>query len=101
MADESGTEDIYDGSLISVRVKTLPEPHGGTRRFEIVEHPDAVAIVALRDEARDAQHVEPLVALVRQERPAIDKVTWELPAGLIRVNERDDPEKAARRELFE
>ncbi len=101
MADETGTEDVYDGTLISVRVKTLAEPHGGTRRFEIVEHPDAVAIVALRDEARDARDVEPLVALVRQERPAINKVTWEIPAGLIRSNEQDDPEKSARRELFE
>jgi 8-oxo-dGTP pyrophosphatase MutT (NUDIX family) len=101
MADESGTEDVYDGSLISVRVKTLAEPHGGTRRFEIVEHPDAVAIVALRDEAHDARDIEPLVALVRQERPAINKVTWEIPAGLIRSNERNDPEQAARRELFE
>lgn len=101
MADESGTEDVYDGELISVRVKTLAQPHGGTQRFEIVEHPDAVAIVALRDEARDDRNVEPLVALVRQERPAIDKSTWELPAGLIRSDERDDPEKAARRELYE
>ncbi len=99
--DGSGSEDVYKGSLISVRVRTLPEPHGGTRRFEIVEHPDAVAIVALREEARDAPNAEPLVALVRQERPAINKVTWELPAGLIRSNEREDPEKAARRELFE
>jgi ADP-ribose pyrophosphatase len=101
MADGSGTEDVYSGSLISVRVRTLPEPHGGTRRFEIVEHPNAVAIVALRDQARDAPDAEPLVALVRQQRPAIDKVTWELPAGLVRSNERGDPEKSARRELFE
>jgi 8-oxo-dGTP pyrophosphatase MutT (NUDIX family) len=101
------SEEVYAGKLITVRVETLPQPIGGTQRFEIVEHPDAVAIVALRAApATDASNAsdasgEPQVALVRQPRPAIGRETWELPAGLVRPDERDDPQRTAERELRE
>jgi len=101
------SEEVYAGKLITVRVETLPQPIGGTQRFEIVEHPDAVAIVALRaapaTDASDASDAsgEPQVALVRQPRPAIRRETWELPAGLVRPDERDDPQRTAERELRE
>lgn len=38
-------------------------------------------------------------AVVRQYRPAIERMTWELPAGLVDAGE--DPAEAARRELLE
>jgi ADP-ribose pyrophosphatase len=100
-AGTATTEQVYAGKLITVRVETLPQPVGGTRRFEIVEHPDAVAIVALRQSEPDASG-EVQVALVRQPRPAIGRDTWELPAGLVRADERtDDPQRTAERELRE
>ncbi|MBF6591775.1 MAG: NUDIX hydrolase, partial [Ktedonobacterales bacterium] len=101
MSEESNSEEVYSGALIHVRVRTVEQPRGGTTRFEIVEHPSAVAIVALRDDLGAASPAEPLVALVRQQRPAISAETWEIPAGLIRDDERDDPTRTAARELRE
>ena len=40
-----------------------------------------------------------LLAIVRQFRPAVERFTWELPAGL--VEKREPPEAACRRELLE
>lgn len=59
-------------------------------RWEVVEHPDAVAIVVARGRE---------VLGVRQARPAIGTATWEIPAGLIEPGEA--PERAAARELAE
>lgn len=60
-------------------------------RWEVVRHADAVAVLA-----RDAAG---RVLGVVQRRPAVDAVTWELPAGLIDPGET--PEIAAARELAE
>ena len=89
----------YSGSLIRVLRRTLPTPSGGQTQFDVVEHPGAVAIAALRD--NPAQPGNPLVALVRQERPAINRSTLELPAGLVTPSEVGQPEQTARRELRE
>lgn len=91
------SESVYNGSFIQVRVETLVRPIGGTSRFEIVDHPDAAAIVAIQLDAAG----QPSVLLVRQLRPAIGRETWELPAGLVRPDERDDPQRTAERELRE
>ena len=91
-------QEVFHGDLIAVRVETISSPSGQAQRYEIVEHPDAVAIVALRD---DPAGGDPQVALVRQPRPAIGRETWELPAGLVRPEERDEPQRAAERELRE
>jgi 8-oxo-dGTP pyrophosphatase MutT (NUDIX family) len=60
-------------------------------RWEVVRHADAVAVLAVDDAGR--------VLGVRQRRPAVDAVTWELPAGLIDPGEA--PLEAAARELAE
>ena len=91
-------QEVFHGDLIAVRVETIPSPTGHAQRYEIVEHPDAVAIVALRD---DPSGGEPQIALVRQSRPALGRETWELPAGLVRADEREEPQRAAERELRE
>jgi ADP-ribose pyrophosphatase len=91
-------QEVFRGDLIAVRVETISSPDGQTQRYEIVEHPDAVAIVALRN---DSAGGAPRVALVRQSRPALERETWELPAGLVRADEREEPQRAAARELRE
>ncbi|GIW23897.1 NUDIX hydrolase [Meiothermus sp.] len=58
--------------------------------YEIVEHADAVAILAAQNGR---------VLFVRQYRPAIGQETLEIPAGLIDPGET--PEAAAKRELAE
>jgi len=75
----------------SVRVDVLKGPDGQFQR-EVVEHPDAVAIVALDDQER--------VALVRQYRHPLGESLLELPAGTLDV-EGEDPVSAAHRELAE
>lgn len=75
----------------SVRVDELEGP-GGTFTREVVEHPDAVAVVALDGAGR--------VALVRQYRHPLGEALLELPAGTLDVT-GETPLEAAHRELAE
>ena len=77
---------VYDGKLFDVTLERW-----GQHEREIVEHPGAVAIVAV-----DA---EGMVALVRQPREAARKQLLELPAGTL--EEGEQPLQTARRELEE
>jgi len=77
---------VYDGTLIDVTVERW-----GDHQREIVEHPGAVAIVAV--DARDR------VWLVCQLREAARRELVELPAGTVEAGEA--PLEAARRELRE
>jgi ADP-ribose diphosphatase len=86
MTEPRASRTVYDGKLIDV----VLERWGDTER-EIVEHPGAVAIVAVdRDDN---------VALVRQFREAARKEIVELPAGTI--DEGEEPLATAKRELEE
>jgi len=82
--DDSRT--VYDGKLFDVTVERW-----GEHEREIVEHPGAVAIVAVDDDG--------MVALVRQRREAARKDLLELPAGTL--EEGEQPLESARRELEE
>ena len=95
------SQEIYSGKVVTLRIQTVPQPIGGTTRFEIVEHPDAVAIVAVRYEPEDTLRGQPYIALVKQPRPAINKYTWEIPAGLVKPQEREQQQVTAERELRE
>lgn len=77
--------------LSAVRIDVLEGPDGSFRR-EVVEHPDAVAVVALDDRQR--------VALVHQYRHPLNDSLLELPAGKLDV-EGEGPIEAAHRELAE
>ncbi|MDQ4138773.1 MAG: NUDIX hydrolase [Actinomycetota bacterium] len=59
---------------------------------EFVDHPGAVAVLAMDDEDR--------ILLLRQYRHPIRMRDWELPAGLLDL-EGEDPLEAAKRELAE
>jgi len=77
---------VYDGDLIDVTLEQW-----GEHEREIVEHPGAVAIVAVD---RDG-----MVTLVRQRREAVRTELLELPAGTLEAGE--NPLDSARRELEE
>ena len=77
---------VYDGELIDVTLERW-----GDREREIVEHPGAVAIVAVDREQR--------VVLVRQLREAVRAELVELPAGTL--EEGEEPLATAKRELRE
>src|SRR5439155_2041771 len=76
----------YDGRLIDVTIERW-----GDHEREIVEHPGAVAIVAVDGDC--------CVTLVRQLREAARKRLLELPAGTL--EEGEEPLESARRELAE
>jgi ADP-ribose pyrophosphatase len=77
---------VYEGRLLSLTVERW-----GENEREIVEHPGAVAIVAV-----DA---EGYVTLVRQLREATRKRLLEIPAGTAEPGEQ--PLETAKRELQE
>jgi ADP-ribose pyrophosphatase len=83
---------VYEGKVVTVRVDQVRMPDGETAEREVVEHDDAVAIVALGTDGR--------VLLVRQYRHPLARKLWELPAGLCDVDGESMPD-AARRELAE
>ena len=76
----------------SVRLDTLAGPDGTPFDREVVEHDDAVAVVAVDDDGR--------VALVRQYRHPTAGHLLEIPAGTLDVP-GETVEDAARRELAE
>lgn len=80
------TRTVYDGKLFDVVLERW-----GEHDREIVEHPGAVAIVAVDEQG--------MVALVRQRREAARKELLELPAGTL--EEGEEPLESARRELAE
>jgi 8-oxo-dGTP pyrophosphatase MutT (NUDIX family) len=94
-------EIIYRGRLITVRRQPVIHADGRVSAYELVDHPDAVGIVAVRMERTPGGDVTPLVALVRQARPAIGQETWEIPAGLVDPGEEANPQATAERELRE
>jgi ADP-ribose pyrophosphatase len=82
--DESRT--VYEGALLDLTVERW-----GEHEREIVEHPGAVAIVAVDSDG--------FVTLVRQLREATRRRLVELPAGTAKPGE--EPLATARRELQE
>jgi ADP-ribose pyrophosphatase len=77
---------VFEGRLLGLTVERW-----GEHEREIVEHPGAVAMVAVDDEG--------FVTLVRQLREATRKRLLELPAGTAEPGE--EPLATARRELQE
>ena len=76
----------------TLRSDRLRLPDGAIKDpYYVLERPDAAIIFPL---TRDGE-----VILVRQYRPAIERVELGLPAGLVEKGE--EPQKAARRELLE
>lgn len=84
--------DVHRWAGWALRTGAFVDPDGTAFERTYVASPGAVAVVALDDEAR--------VVLVRQYRPALDRVMWEIPAGMRDVA-GEDPTRTAARELAE
>ncbi|MGE5508305.1 MAG: NUDIX domain-containing protein [Chitinophagales bacterium] len=85
------SEEVFRGTLITVRREEVRLPDGRCARREIVGHAPAVAILPLDDQDR--------ALLVRQYRKPLDQALWEVPAG--KIDPGETPEECARRELAE
>ena len=84
------TKPIFQGKIISLQVDEVRLPGGATATREIVRHPGAVAVLALRDNK---------MVVVEQYRKPLGKNQVEIPAGKLDAGE--EPVAAARRELEE
>ena len=82
---------IYQGEIINLRHDKVKLPDDRETIREIVEHPGAVAILALTEKKE--------IVMIRQFRKPADEVLWELPAGTL--EEGEDLVSCARRELEE
>jgi len=80
------------GQLVTLRTDTVRMPDGSVASRDVVEHPGAVAVVALDESDR--------VLLIRQYRHPAGAMLWEIPAGLRDVAGEPLLE-TARRELLE
>jgi len=85
------SETVYDGIVWDIRRDRFRFA-GRELQRELVDHPGAVAVLALDEEER--------VLLINQYRAPVRMREWELPAGLLDVP-GEDPLEAARRELAE
>ncbi len=82
---------VHVGRKIRVALDEELLPDGTTIRRDVVLHPGAVAVLPILD----AEHI----CLVRNQRPILDEVLWEIPAGTLEPGE--PPPHAACRELAE
>ena len=86
------SEHKYKGKRISVRLEHVRLSDGTESTRDIVDHPNAVVILAIDDNHN--------VLFVRQYRKAPEIELLELPAGVMDPEETD-PLKSAQRELRE
>jgi len=86
---------VFNGKIWDVRRDTVDLGAAGQVSREYVEHPGAVAILALREVEGHDQ-----VLLISQYRHPIGAFEWELPAGLLDVA-GEAPWLGAARELHE
>lgn len=100
----TSSQRVFDGAVTAVRIDDVVMPDGNTAKREVVEHDNAVAIVALDsvggagvDAGADA---DPKVILIEQYRHPLGRRLWELPAGLIDVD-GEGAQQTAARELLE
>lgn len=87
-----GSETVFEGKVIHVDHAQVRLPGGESALREIVRHIGAAAVVPVDQEGR--------VTLVWQYRPAVDRLTLEIPAG--KLDRGDEPPlSCAQRELTE
>lgn len=86
------SQQLARGRLVALREDMVAMPDGSSVGREVIEHPGAVAVVAV-DEAQR-------VLMIRQYRHPVARLLWEIPAGLRDV--AGEPlVQTARRELLE
>jgi ADP-ribose pyrophosphatase len=85
------TPKVFSGARFEVHTMLAEGKSGKPIQREVVVHPGAVVILPILDE----EHI----VMIRNERFAVGRELWELPAGTLEVNE--PPLLSAKRELIE
>ena len=87
-------KEIYKGPIFQLVQDQVELPAGkGTAQRDLIFHNGAVCVLAVTAENK--------IVLVKQYRKAIEKISYEIPAGKLEIGENSDPEAAALRELEE
>ena len=82
---------VYESSWFQVEKTQLPDKEGNLHDKYAILHPGAVIILPLVD--------DDIILLIQNERFAVNKTLWELPAGTREAEEK--PIYTAERELLE
>ena len=82
---------LFKGLVVDLEQLEVSIGDKGWHTYQVVRHPGGVAVLPLHDDGT--------VTLIRQLRPAVDRVMLELPAG--RLFPGEQPESCGRRELAE
>lgn len=82
---------VHTGRRIQVFVEESVSADGKPIRRDVILHPGAVAILAIREDDQ--------VCLLQNMRPVMGQRLWEVPAGTLEPGE--DPLDCAKRELVE
>jgi 8-oxo-dGDP phosphatase len=88
----TGTTELLRNHLIAVRNDMVLMPDNALAERTVVQHPGAVAVLALDDADR--------ILMIRQYRHPVGRLLWEIPAGLRDVP-GEDLVLTGRRELLE
>ena len=89
---EISSQQIFQGRILDLSVRTIKLPNGETATREIIKHRPASGVIAINDEQK--------MLLVKQWREAIKQITLEIPVGLIDPTDAS-PLDAMKRELNE
>ncbi len=84
---------VFNGKIIDFYQDTMLLPDGKEALWDFLDHAGAAAAVAVLEDER--------ILMVRQYRNAIERHTWELPAGGLGRGGAEPPMEAAARELRE
>jgi len=91
MSTLKSRDNVFVGRVLDVGVEVHEMPDGRCSEFEIIRHPGGAAILPVLADGR--------ILLIRQFRPAIGAMIYEIPAGRLEAGE--DPRSCAARELIE
>ena len=85
-------EEIKLSPWVTLVTKTISQPwYASNQTYHSIRQADYVSVLAMTSDGR--------IPLVKQYRPALNKITLELPGGLLEKGEQ--PELTATRELME
>lgn len=82
---------VYSGEIFTVGLEKYRLPNGRCSTFEIVRHPGGAAVLPVLSDGR--------LLLIRQFRPSVESMVYEIPAG--RLEEGEELSSCAGRELEE
>jgi ADP-ribose pyrophosphatase len=85
------SRNVYAGKILDVDIEIHEMPDGRQSSFEIIRHPGGAAVLPELADGR--------LLLIRQFRPSIGQMVYEIPAG--RLEPGESPQVCAARELIE